>query len=183
MTDTNTSTTSQGSTSSRTRRSRKGKRAASPATVADERTRQERAYQLRLACVSFQEIADSPHPDDPERTLYADESAARRGFLAARDRHAGAPETEEMRQEWIARNERVFRALYPRCLRGELLAIDRYTRLFSEHIAMLGLRRLDVTGQVDVRVEGAWDASFRELTEALAGLDPAEVQEQLPADT
>ncbi|MEV1294467.1 hypothetical protein [Pseudonocardia sp. NPDC049635] len=177
---TNNASTSQATTSGRGR-GRKGKRSASPATVADERIRQERAYQLRLGLMTFQEIADSPHPEDPSRTLYSCESAARRGYLAARDRHAGTQETEDMRQEWIARNEKVFRALYPRCLRGELLAIDRYTRLFSEHISMLGLRRLDVSGQVDVRVEGAWDASFRELSEQLAGLDPAEVREQLPA--
>ncbi|MDN5919391.1 MAG: hypothetical protein L0I76_30555 [Pseudonocardia sp.] len=146
------------------RGSTKPRRMAAPNTVADERIRQERAYQLRLACMTFQEIADSPHPEDPARNLYAGPSEARRAWLTARDRHAGTEETADARREWTLRNERIFRALYPRCLRGDLLAIDRYQRLFAEHARMLGLYqdKIEVTkGETDL------DKALRELREQM----------------
>lgn len=142
----------------------RGRRAAAPATVADERIRQERAYQLRLAGLSFEDIARSRHPDDPSRSLYADRGAARRAWQAAVERHSTSEATVEARELWTLRNERVFRALWPQVLRADHWAIDRYTRLFAEHARMLGLmvQRVEVAaGEADL------DAALRDLSEQM----------------
>lgn len=149
-------------------------RIAAAAVIADERLRQERAYQLRMMCATFQQIADSKHPKDPERNLYASPSAAREAFLLARDRHAGVSTTAEMREEWKLRNEAIISSLMPTCLdrnhKDHHWAIDRYTRLFSEHARMLGLfqDKLMVTpGETDL--EKALRELAAEVTAAAGG--------------
>jgi hypothetical protein len=131
---------------------------AAPEVVADEMVRQERAYQLRMGCWTFQAIADSPHPDRPGERLYASPSAARTAFITARDRHAGVRETADIREEFRQRNEQIMRSILPTCLdrnhKDQHWAIDRYTRLFAEHARMLGLYqdKLHVTqGTTDLR--------------------------------
>lgn len=155
------------------------RRGASEAVRADELARQERAYQLKImGCYTFQQIADSPHPTDRNRKLYAGPSEARRAFMSARDRHAGVKETADMREEWRMRNEAIIRTLMPTCLDrndpNHHWAIDRYTRLFAEHARMLGLfqDKLHVTqGTTDLRT------ALAELEASVAtGVEP-ELQE------
>uniref|UniRef100_UPI003F490DF4 hypothetical protein n=1 Tax=Pseudonocardia sp. CA-138482 TaxID=3240023 RepID=UPI003F490DF4 len=118
-----------------------GQRKATKEQIEAEWRRQERAYQLKMANLTFQQIADSPHPADPARTLYSDARSAQRAWMVARDRHAGADDTAAKRREWELRNEMVFRVLWPQIMRADHWAIDRYTRLLAEHVKMMGLAR------------------------------------------
>lgn len=153
--------------------STKNTRSTRPEILADELVRQERAYQLKLSGFrTWKEVADAPHPTDPTRNLYAGPSEARRGYLAALHRHAGTAQTEEMRDEWRMRNEKVFRALMPKCLKGDNWAIDRYTRLFAEHARMLGLNA-PIRHQIEELTESTVDRAIRQLVEQLA--QPEEV--------
>lgn len=175
--------TTQGSTTPpRKPRRGTGRRMAAAEVIADERIRQERCYQLKLlGCATFQEIADSPHPTDPERTLYADRSAARRAWLAAVERHANTEDTLQARELWTLRNEQVFRMLIPKILKtskDQLWALDRYTRLFEAHARMLGLfqdKLLITPGETDL------EKALRELSvEMAARAGGAPVPEEIP---
>jgi hypothetical protein len=173
-------------TRSSTTRRGVGRRAAPAAILADERIRQERAYQLKLlGCMTFQEIADSEHPEDPERKLYADKSAARRGWLAAVERHAHTEDTVAARELWTLRNERVFRVILAKVGKtgpDQLWAIDRYTRLLEVHARMLGLfqDKLQITpGETDL------EKALRELSAevaAAAGGAPVPVEAPAPPE-
>jgi hypothetical protein len=151
---------------------------AAPETILDEMTRQEQAFKLKIGGLTFQQIADSPHPTDRGRKLYASPSAARDAWRTAAARHAGVKETAEIREEWRLRNEAIIRTLMPTCLNREHKdhhwAIDRYTRLFAEHARMLGLYqdKLHVTqGTTDLRT------ALAELEASVAtGVEP-ELQE------
>lgn len=168
----------------------RGRRVASGEVQADERIRQERAYQLKLRGATFQQIAESPHPEDPGRKLYASAGAARNAWLTARDRHSGGADTAEERELFRHRNEAIFRAIMPQCLNskdsGQLWAIDRYVKLFAEHSKMMGLP-IPVKQEIQVITESAIDAAIREgleemaraeeeLAELMAGIDDAGVE-------
>lgn len=151
----------------RGRPGRRGRRAAPPATVTDERVRQEECYRLRLSGLTFAEIADSPHPNDPDRKLYADSAGSSRAFRTAMERHAGHQDSEEARALWEARAERALVAIWPQVTSGDLAASGAFSRLMSEVGKVLGLslHRVDLHQRHDTgeweRVLGQWEEAVR----------------------
>lgn len=158
-------------------------RKATKAQIEAEHRRQERAYQLRMANLTFQQIAESPDPDRPGQRLYSEARAAQRGWIAARDRHSGAADTEAKRREWELRNEMVFRVLWPQIMQRDHWAIDRYTRLFKEHMVLMGLAK-PVTQEVKVISTDRLSEAVEELERELAAraAEAASLGLELPAE-
>jgi hypothetical protein len=150
-----------------------------PAAVADNRRRQERAYQLRMAALSYQEIADSP--DKARRTidpvtgeehvppLYSGPGAAYAAVQKALDRRSGMETTEAMRALTNARYEAAIRILWPKVLQGDNWTVDRLAVLMRDQRALLGL---DMPKRREARVEvittDLVDQAIQQLEEDLA---------------
>lgn len=135
--------------------------------VVEQRRRQERAYQLRLAGLSMQEIADSADEARGGAPLYASSGAATNAVKAAMARRTGANTTEQMR--WLAfeRYERMIRALWPEALKGNMWAHDRIGSHLRDQRDLVGTRA-PIRQQVEVISESAIDAEIERLTRELA---------------
>jgi hypothetical protein len=145
--------------------------------VAEQRRRQERAFQLRLAGLSYQEIADTSDSERAGAPLYASKGAAQKAVRVAMERRTGARTTDEMRDLAYERYERLIRALWPEAIKGNMWAHDRIGSHLRDQSALVGTRA-PVKHQVDVISESAVDAEIERLSAELAarGVDPALVE-------
>lgn len=135
--------------------------------VTENRRRQERAYQLKLAGLSNQEIADSPDEERNGAPLYASAGAASNAVKAAMERRTGAATTDQMRMLQFERYERLIRALWARAIGGDMWAHDRIgSHLRDQRDLVIG--RAPFRQQIEVISESAIDAEIERLTGELA---------------
>ena len=139
----------------------------STSAVTENRRRQERAYQLKLAGLSNQEIADSSDEGRGGLPLYASAGAASNGVKAAMERRTGANTTDAMR--WLAyeRYERLIRSLWAKAIGGDTWAHDRVGSHLRDQAALMGTRA-PIRQQVEVITESAIDEEIARLTAELA---------------
>lgn len=149
-----------------------GGRPGHPDSVA-VRAKQERAFQYRLAGMTFQEIANADDPNEPGKKLYGSRGAARNAYLAAVKRHSGESTSDELIEVENFRYDRLLRALWAKCLQGDTWSIDRALRIMDQRARLLGLNK-PVKQQLEVITESAVDAAIREL-EAQVAATAAEV--------
>lgn len=154
--------------------------------MVDQRRRQERAFQLRMAGMSFQEIADTPDGERDGKPLYASRGASQNAVNAAMHRRIDADTTDTMRDLTNQRYERLIRSLWGQAvLQKNLWAVDRLLKAMDQQARLVGTNA-PVRQTVEVISESAIDAEIERLTAQLAergaGLDvdePIEPAEEL----
>lgn len=130
-----------------------GKRLSSKRT-GELDARRSRALNLRLAGLTYREIAD--REDVSVRTAYNDVQAALKLTLQE--------PADSVRAQELARLDRMQRSVWPQVLSGDVKAGEYLLKVMDRRARLLGLdapRRIDITALIRRRAEAA-------------GLDPAE---------
>jgi hypothetical protein len=139
----------------------------------DARRRQERAYALFIAGLTYQQIADSPDDKRPGKPLYGDRGAAHKAVKAAMERHVGADEVEEMRQVEALRLDALQRAHWAKAMQGVGWDTDRVLQIMDQRARLFGLRKPE-RKQIEVITSDTVQAAIDELTRQIAEGDAAE---------
>jgi hypothetical protein len=139
----------------------------------DARRRQERAYALFIAGLTYQQIADSPDDKRPGKSLYSDRGAAHKAVKAAMERHVGADEVEEMRQTEGLRLDALQRAHWAKAMQGVGWDTDRVLAIMEQRARLFGLRKPE-RKQIEVVTRDTVQAAIDELTRQIAEGEAAE---------
>jgi hypothetical protein len=131
--------------------------------------RQGQAMELRLAGKSFPEIGAE---------LGVSKQAAYKLVTAAREARKDeiATREDDSRATWVERLEATVRVIWPKCMAGDLSAIDRLIKLNERHAKMCGL---DLQRDVNVNVAngfciipaGATDEQIAAIPEGVTVID------------
>lgn len=144
----------------------------------DAARRQERAYALFIAGMTYAQIADTLDPGRPGQKLYSDKGAAYRAVQRAIERHTGADDVEEMRRVENLRIDALQRAHWTKAMQGDSWATLRIKELMEMRHRLNGLNapsRSQIEVLTSDTVQAAIDQLNREIAEhdaALAMLDP-----------
>jgi hypothetical protein len=132
------------------------------AELAQARERDRKAVELALAGASYTAIAD--------QLGYADRSGAWKAVRRALDRQE-ATEVGALREQEVARLDRMQAALWAKALRGDVQAVAAVLRIIDRRCKLQGLDlparvhvQADVSGSIDVSDPAARLAAVRELT-------------------
>jgi len=91
--------------------------------------------------MTYQEVADSPRPDDSSKTLFNSAQAALMAVKKAMVRAETDEEIKDSRDLDVARTERLQRALWTRALQGDEKAISQVIRLMEMRSKLLGTQQ------------------------------------------
>jgi hypothetical protein len=136
----------------------------------DNIRRQERAYALFMAGMTFEQIAASVDPGRPGEKLYANRGSAYKAVQAAIERHTGFAEVEEMRQVENLRLDALQRAHWAKAMQGKGFDTDRVLAIMDQRARLNGLRAPE-RKQVEVLTTDTVQAAIDELTRQIAEED------------
>lgn len=136
----------------------------------DATRRQERAYALFIAGLSYQAIAESPDPGRPGERLYSNKGAAHKAVAAAMARHSGLVDVEEMRRVEGLRIDALQRAHWGKALQGDSWATLRIKELMEHRAKLFGLYQ-PVRTQIEVLTTDTVQAAIDQLTREIAAED------------
>lgn len=136
----------------------------------DGMRRQERAYALFIAGMTYPQIAESPDPGRPGETLYAERGAAHRAVKAAIERHSGMIDVEQMRTVEGLRIDALQRAHWTKAMQGDSWSTLRIKELMEMRHRLFGLNA-PVRSQIEVLTTDTVQAAIDKLTREIAEED------------
>lgn len=137
----------------------------------DAMRRQERAFALYMAGMTYQQIADSKDPGRPGETLYAgNKGSAHRAVQTAIERHTGFDQVEQMRQIEGLRYDALQRAHWAKAMNGSGWDTDRILRIMEQRARLFGLNA-PTRNQIEVLTNDTVQAAIDQLTREIAEED------------
>jgi hypothetical protein len=104
----------------------------------DAQRRQERAFGLYIAGLTYQQIADTPDPARPGQTLYTNKGSACRAVQSAIKRHTQYSDIEEQRRVENIRIDALQRAHWSKAMQGDSWSTLRIKELMELRMKLNG---------------------------------------------